>query len=720
MKNIDRAFFQNPTTDPDYSVSGFWFWNDLITDEKTAEQLALMKRIHANQPVIHARFGLENEYLSEDWFARVQSAVDNCRQNGQKIWLYDENNWPSGNCSWTITRDEEFREHFLLFDEWEVPAGGVWQLDVADREYLAVTAFLPQGRQEDVLALAQCGSAQYAPGESARIVAVRAAVDDYEPMGKLSVDYLNKEAIGRFIRSTYEKYKKHFSESFGEIIRGIFMDETRFCNALPWTKTLPQEFEARKGYCILPHLPSLRHNNAQAPLFRHDYYDVISELYAEATFKQVFDWCEANGLQSTGHLLGEETIAAQSYFGADMLRCLKHLHLPGVDHLGNGIGSLNAKFVVGASRHYGKDRISCEAFDASGWDISYEDMVRISNWLFQQGVNLILMHGFYYSIRDERCNDFPPSYFYQWKYWDKMPEYVLMANRMMEMLSGGAAECEILVYSPIESFWSHFTPDLDAKTGFWADGPWIGDEDAKRIDNQFQLVCNRLADENLDYEIIGADAMRNFQIANGHFENTLTGVQYSVFVLPCAEVLTEEAVKLLDDFAAAGGRIISYQSNVSAVVARDGRHMRGAALPGPNAEAFCHAQTISDVARRCRERLALPFEILSGPDRMAHSRSSYPPQLIDPYIHDGERVYGVGVTRYLKKDARIFNLCNYNQMDEEMTLWIDSPAPPELFNPETGGISAPESCQANDQGYTLRFTLLRNRSLFVVCPLAPA
>jgi hypothetical protein len=167
-----------------------------------------------------------------------------------------------------------------------------------------------------------------------------------------------------------------------------------------------------------------------------------------------------------------------SYFGGDALRVFKYLHCPGIDHLGNGIGGLNAKFVSSAAHHYGKDRVVSESFGATGWDISWEDMVRISNWLFQQGINYIMMHAFYYSIRDERANDFPPSYFFQWKYWDKMRDYVPMANRMMEMLSGDRYEADILVYAPMETLWTCYEPDLSVKTCFWNEGPWIANAQA--------------------------------------------------------------------------------------------------------------------------------------------------------------------------------------------------------------------------------------------------
>lgn len=707
----DKAFFMNPTTDPDYSVSGFWFWNDDIKDEKTTEQLNMMKRIHANQPVIHSRFGLQNEYLSEDWFERIQSSLDTCRTNGQKVWLYDENNWPSGNCAWTITLEEKYREHFLQFDSTPVKKGEEYKLDLRIKDYINISAVYGDNI-EDITTTGD--EITYVATQDTEIIAVYVAVDDYEPVGKLCVDYLSHEAIRIFIEKTHEKYREHFGEEFGKIISGIFMDETRFCNAMPWTYSLPEEFKKRKGYDITSRLPLLIHKNNESNKFRFDYYDVISDLYNEATFKQIYDWCNQYNMKAMGHFLGEETIATQSYFGADMLRGYKYFHVPSIDHLGNGIGSLDAKFAVSACYSYGKSRIGCEAFGASGWDITFEEMVKISNWLFQQGINLICMHGFYYSIREERSQDFPPSYFYQWKYWDHMPMYVKMANRMMKMLSDGRHEAEILVYTPMETFWNYYEPDLSVKTGFWKEGPWITEEKAAFIDNQFQVLCNRLTDKNLDYNIFHSDATCNFKVEGKEIVNKLTGERFSIFILPCAEILTVEIVDLLNEFAENGGCILSFESNVSEVVAKCGQHMREELKTSLETKNHIYCQKISNIINYCKDNIRLPFEILMGIDEMSHTLLSYPKRLIDPYIHDGEQVYGIGVARYIKDNQRIFNITNYNETHEDLKIWVESKEIPEIYIPETGEIYTPEKVQSKENGYVINLTLPPNRTYFVV------
>ena len=143
MRSINTTFFQNPVDDPDYSVSCFWFWNDLIKKEQLSEQLDMMKQINANQPMIHARKGLINEYLSEDWFSLFKFTVEECRKNNQKCWIYDEKDWPSGTCGLSITRNEEYREHFLQFDSFCVEANEVIDLGMKlSKQYISGKAFL--------------------------------------------------------------------------------------------------------------------------------------------------------------------------------------------------------------------------------------------------------------------------------------------------------------------------------------------------------------------------------------------------------------------------------------------------------------------------------------------------------------------------------------------------------------------------------------------------
>ena len=90
---------------------------------------------------------------------------------------------------------------------------------------------------------------------------------------------------------------------------------------------------------------------------------------------------------------------------------------PASTTLGKGIGSLNVKFAASAGECYGKEGLQVEVFAGCGWDLSFEEYLRMVSWMYLQGVKTIVNHGFFYSTRDERANDWPPSEFFQWAHW---------------------------------------------------------------------------------------------------------------------------------------------------------------------------------------------------------------------------------------------------------------------------------------------------------------
>jgi hypothetical protein len=89
-----KAGFKNPPID--FSTAPFWVWNDLITEEKIDIQLQEFKDNGMHMVFIHPRPGLITEYLGNEWFELVKYSVEKAREIDMKIWLYDENSFPSG------------------------------------------------------------------------------------------------------------------------------------------------------------------------------------------------------------------------------------------------------------------------------------------------------------------------------------------------------------------------------------------------------------------------------------------------------------------------------------------------------------------------------------------------------------------------------------------------------------------------------------------------
>ena len=66
------------------------------------------------------------------------------------------------------------------------------------------------------------------------------------------------------------------------------------------------------------------------------------------------------------------------------MRQYRNIDCPGVDHLGKGIGSLNAKYAVSAAEAMGK-KTSGQIFAGCGWDLTFSEYIRMVTWMFQQG-----------------------------------------------------------------------------------------------------------------------------------------------------------------------------------------------------------------------------------------------------------------------------------------------------------------------------------------------
>jgi hypothetical protein len=79
-----------------YRSTPLWVWNDRITRLQIEEQLRDFKSHGIGGVFIHPRPGLITPYLSEEWLDLCKHAVSVGKELGMKIWIYDENSYPSG------------------------------------------------------------------------------------------------------------------------------------------------------------------------------------------------------------------------------------------------------------------------------------------------------------------------------------------------------------------------------------------------------------------------------------------------------------------------------------------------------------------------------------------------------------------------------------------------------------------------------------------------
>ena len=79
-----------------YRPIPFWSWNEKLEEKQTRLQVRIMEQAGMGGFFMHARGGLQTEYMSQAWFDNVTAAVEEAERMGMRPWAYDENGWPSG------------------------------------------------------------------------------------------------------------------------------------------------------------------------------------------------------------------------------------------------------------------------------------------------------------------------------------------------------------------------------------------------------------------------------------------------------------------------------------------------------------------------------------------------------------------------------------------------------------------------------------------------
>ncbi|XCP84933.1 glycosyl hydrolase [Roseburia hominis] len=650
----------------------FWLLNDQLEREELTRQLALMRGQGIKNTIAHARSGYIGKYLGSDFFDSIDVIVSEKNKHQEKLWLYDEFDWPSGTCNGELTKKEEYREHFLNFETHFLQAGEVYQIHLSSVDLLCVCSFSSDGRSENLLKekyIQYDGTYAYALKymalEPVEIVVVTLCVDPYALCGRRSINYLDAECTRAFINAVYEKYYYRYSEEFGKTITAVFNDESRFCNPYPWCMDFPEEFFKRKGYNILTELAYLVRDDKKSARIRMDYFQVVSELFQQNYWKVLYDWCEEHQVQLCAHLLGEETLASQVRYSGDLLCQFRYIHVPCVDHLAKGIGSQNIKFVSSAARSYGRKLLACEAFGGSGNELTMQEQRRMLCWMVHQGVNLLINHAYYYSLREERAQDWPPSQFFQWEYWEKTSQLNAMLRRLYLCIANGKRICDVIIVMPTESFWADYVGDQRYKNGYYDCGPRIAGNWAKELDKQLQFLMAQLQMKNVDFQILHRDALENFEVIDGTIRNKLTGEYAPACICPNGWCVNDKMQKFLNKFENQGGLLIK-QTDIN-----------------------------DTVLTEIRKRTPLPFQTDDGCLQASISNPYYGDVIHDPYLHNGEDVRGVLFMRIEKEGDLWIYFVNFDNTNRELQLSTEYCL--ECWDPWTGEIT---ECVRDEKGQT--------------------
>ena len=533
-----RAQFDHPPRQ--YASGPLWVWNDMLTDEQIVSTLEDLAGQKVKQVFVHPRPGLMTPYLSDEWFRLWKVALAAAERLDMNVWIYDENSYPSGFAGGLVPEAmPEARGKGLDIRE-------VKQTPKPADDIVAVFQLTDAGYQnltEDL------GAGKELPAGRYLVASIRLAPTGGWFGGKYYVDLLRPGVTEKFLEITMEAYRQHLGDQFGKRVPGVFTDEPHLAPArgLHWSDHLPELFQRRWGYSLVDHLPCLVRPVGDWKRVRHNYYLLLLEQFIDRWARPFYEYCEKHGLEFTGHYW-EHGWPGAGHGGDNMAMYAWHQR-PAIDTLMNRYSEdVHAQFgnvravleLASVANQLGRQRTLCEAYGAGGWDLRFEDMKRIGDWLYVLGVNTLDEHLSYITIRGARKRDHPQSFSYHEPWWDAYHVMAEYFTRLSLALSAGEQVNHILLLEPTSTTWMYqATPDL------------------KKIGDEFQALVTTLAKEQIELDLGCEDIMGRHGSVDG--ANLVIGKRrYQTLVLPPRnENLDARTLELLETYLAAGGTVLS-------------------------------------------------------------------------------------------------------------------------------------------------------------------
>lgn len=552
-----RSLFADPPSE--YRSAPLWDWNEQITEEGIDFQMKEFKKAGIGGVFVHPRPGLLTEYLSDDWFQLFDYTVQKGKELDMKVWIYDENSYPSG------------------FAGGHVPAEmpDSYKHGTALRVHVQETVDpLPSDNLEVVLKkdgnvfIDITNSIESEKGNRGSYYFFEKTYPGTSPWygGFSYVDLLYEGVTDKFLELTMTDGYERNSADFGSTVSGVFTDEPNLEAAIPggsfmrWTPDLWDAFQERWNYDLRTRLPSLIEETGNWKKVRHDYYELILELFIDRWAIPWSRYCDEKDLKWTGHYW--EHGWPEPTHGFDEAAFYIWHQQPGVDMLGNRLDKegLGGQFgndraireLRSAANQAGRVRTLSETYGGGGWEMSFEEQKRLADWQCVLGVNFVNQHLSYYSLNGVRKFDYPPSFSYHepwWEHYKVMGDYI---GRISMATSAGQQINQTLVLQPTTSAWMYFSRKVKNPKLYG-------------IRNGFKNFVYRLEQQHLEYDLGSEYVIKTMGSVKG--DKLRVGQRdYSLVVIPAEmENLDSSTFELLDTYLDNGGKILSFTRKVSRV-----------------------------------------------------------------------------------------------------------------------------------------------------------
>lgn len=519
----------------DYRSICFWSWNDKLEKEELKRQIHWLKENGIGGYFMHARSGLQTEYMSKEWMECIETCTEEGESLGMESWAYDENGWPSGFAGGKLLEAEANRDKYILTKT------GAFDPD-ARVSYLL---------KEEEIVRVQDSISSLCKGDGTDALFTNKLEGEYLNLyietGVSTVDILNPSVVRQFMDLTHEKYKQYFGDKLSEKLSGFFTDEPQYYRwYTPYTVMLEEYWKEKFNEDILDALGLLFVEKKGYRKFRYRYWKAMQELMLNNFAKQVYEWCDENGVQLTGHYIEEMTMGLQMTCCAGMMPFYEYEHMPGIDCLGKDTKlELPAKQVGSVAAQLGKKQVLTETFACCGWDVTPIDLRRIAGFQYVNGVNRTCQHLVPYSQRGNRKYDHPAHY-YDDNPWipEGFKEFNDYFTKLGYFLGEGEQHINVAMLHPIRSTYFDYKRELEEE------GYGIA-----HLDRELQRAYRTLSSRGIDYHFLDETLLAK----HGFVDGTFIGCgqcKYEYLVLPSLVTMDKTTEKLLRQYVEQGGKVL--------------------------------------------------------------------------------------------------------------------------------------------------------------------
>lgn len=512
MKITLKEQLKNPENK--YRPIPFWSWNENLSCDETKWQIEEMNRVGIGGYFMHARGGLQTEYMGGEWMDNIKVGINEGKEKQMGAWGYDENGWPSG------------------FGNGEVNGLGI----AFQQKYL---------RFEKTQSLEP----------TAKTIVIKKIDDCYYhffyDINPFYVDVLDGKVTRNFIEMVHERYKNELGEAFSSLA-GFFTDEPQISrNGIPWSFILEAEYTKRYQEDLLDNIEDLFFETNTTSATRVRFWSLVRDLFAENFMKQIYDWCNENNVLLTGHMVLEETLHSQLTSNGSCMPNYEYMHIPGMDWLTRSFPvNVTSLQLASVGHQLDKKQMISETFALCGWNVSFEELKWIYESQMVRGVNLMCQHLEGYTLRGIRKRDYPATLFYQQPWWDDYKLFNDSMTRIGVLLTEGKVKYKVLMLHPQSSAWITYD---DSKN-----------EGLDALDQQWSIMMKEFEDNQINFHLGDEKILeRHAKIQGYHF---VVGTQsYEVVVVPPMENISMTVFDLLQEFRSNEGAIMFSEMTPSLV-----------------------------------------------------------------------------------------------------------------------------------------------------------